>query len=201
MTESGHPVVFAAVEGMLDEVVLRRLLSDVGAEPAAVYGKQGKQHLHERMSDYNRAARHNRWIVLVDLDTDEDCAPLLRQHWLDHRAPGMCFRVAVHEVESWLLADRVAFSRFLGVPRARLPMMPDDELDPKRTIVGIARSSRYNAISEDMVPRHGSGRPVGPAYTSRLAEFATTSWRPTEAARNSNSLRRCLTRLHELISA
>jgi hypothetical protein len=197
MTESGL-VVFAAVEGMLDEIVLRRLLADVGVEPAAVYGKQGKQHLRERVPDYNHAARHSRWVVLVDLNTDEECAPLLREQWLADPAAGMCFRVAVHEVESWLIADRVALSRFLGVPRTRLPVMPDDELDPKRTIVSIARSSRYNGILEDMVPRPGSGRPVGPAYTSRLAEFASMNWRPEVAADASESLRRCLARLGEL---
>ncbi len=198
MMDPGHRVVFAAVEGMLDEVVLRRLLADIGVEPVAIYGKQGKQRLRERIADYNNAARNGRWIVLVDLDSDEDCAPLLCRHWLTRPAPGMYLRVAVREIESWLLADRVALSRFLGVPLARVPLIPDEELDPKRTIVDLARASRYGAISEDMVPRPGAGRDVGPAYTSRLAEFASAIWHPTEAAQNSDSLARCLRRLTEM---
>jgi transposase len=46
--------------------------------------------------------------------------------------------------------------------------------------------------------RHGSGRPVGPAYASRLIEFASSSWRPEVAAQRADSLRRtidCLRRL------
>jgi hypothetical protein len=140
-------------------------------------------------------------VVIVDLDTDEDCAPLLCRHWLARPAPGMCFRVAVREVESWLLADRAAFSRFMGVPQARIPLSPDTEPDPKRTIVDLARASRYGAISEDMVPRPGAGRDVGPAYTSRLAEFASANWRPEDAARNSDSLARCIRRLAEMAAA
>jgi len=201
MTEVGHSVVFAAVEGVLDEVVLRRLLADVGARPAAVYGKQGKQRLRERIGDYNNASRHGRWVVIVDLDTDDECAPSLRRHWLARPAPGMCFRVAVHEIESWLLADRAAFSRFMGIPLVRVPLRPDGEKDPKRAIVDLARASRYGAISEDMVPRPGACRDVGPAYTSRLAEFAGANWRPDEAARNSDSLARCIRRLAEMVAA
>jgi hypothetical protein len=53
-------------------------------------------------------------------------------------------------------------------------------------------------IREDMLPRRGSGRPIGPAYTSRMIEFVENNWRPEVAARSSDSLRRCLVRLREI---
>ena len=55
--ETSNPIAFtAAVEGSLDEVIVRRLISHVGATPAAIYGKQGKHHLLERLHSYNAAA-------------------------------------------------------------------------------------------------------------------------------------------------
>jgi hypothetical protein len=50
-----------------------------------------------------------------------------------------------------------------------------------------------------MIPREGSGRAVGPAYTSRLIEYVETAWRPREAAQRSESLRRALVCLERLV--
>jgi hypothetical protein len=112
----------------------------------------------------------------------------------------MCFRVAVREIEAWLLADRERLAAFLGVKSARLPANPEEEPDPKRIIVELAQQSRRREIREDMAPRPGSGRQIGPAYSSRLIEFVSGSggWRPEVAARSSDSLRRCLSCLRKL---
>jgi len=61
----------------------------------AVYGKNGKAHLRQRLNGYNQAAHFNPWLVLVDLDHEADCAPLFRAAWLPKPGPLMCFRVAV----------------------------------------------------------------------------------------------------------
>jgi len=190
--------ISGAVEGLLDEAVLRRLAAEVGAQVATIYGRQGKSHLRERLAGYNAAARLGPWVVLMDLDQDAECAPPLRSNWLPDPAPDMCFRVAVHEVEAWLLADRVAISALLGIPAARIPVNPDAEVNPKETMIRLARMSRHRGIVEDMVPRPGSGRAVGDAYTSRLVEFVQKRWRPRLAADCSDSLCRCLRRLEEL---
>ena len=70
--------VAAAVEGLVDEAVALRLIRHAGAEPGSVYGRSGKAQLRKQISGYNNAARHAPWLVLVDLDRDEDCAPPLR---------------------------------------------------------------------------------------------------------------------------
>jgi hypothetical protein len=59
----------------------------VGTQPGPVYGKNGKQHLHKRITGFNNAARYSPWIVLLDLDHDAECAPPLRSHWLPEAAP------------------------------------------------------------------------------------------------------------------
>ncbi len=202
MTASNPVVISGAVEGLVDEAVLQRLVEHVRATPGFVYGKNGKPLLRQRINGYNQAARLSPWIVLVDLNHDADCAPPLRASWLPNPAPGMCFRVAVREVEAWLFADRERLARFLGVSFSRIPQKPEVVDDPKRTMVEFAKHSRRREIREDMVPRPGSGRPVGPAYTSRLIEFAMDTrlgWRPAVAARHSDSLNRCLRCLRRLV--
>ena len=147
---------------------------------------------------YNNAARHAPWIVLVDLDSERNCAPPLQEAWLPHPAPHMCFRVAVRAVEAWLMADAERLAAFIGVARRRIPTDPEREERPKQAMVNLARFSRRRDVRQDMVPRDGSGRTVGPAYTSRLMDYASDRWRPDVAARRADSLRRAVGRLRRL---
>jgi hypothetical protein len=113
----------------------------------------------------------------------------------------MAFRIVVRAIEAWLLADRERVSLWLDVPLHRIPMQPERASDPKRTLVDLARRSRSRAVREDLVPRVGSGRRVGPLYSSRLIEFVQDrrrGWRPREAARSADSLDRCLRHLRRL---
>ena len=112
----------------------------------------------------------------------------------------MCFRVAVRQIEAWLLADSERLARFLSIAIARVPVDPEALDNPKETLVNLARHSRRRDIREDMVPRPRSGRSVGAAYTSRLIEFAETQWRPEIAAERADSLRRCRIRIERLIA-
>ncbi|HEY7320113.1 MAG TPA: hypothetical protein VIE89_21300, partial [Candidatus Binatia bacterium] len=68
---------------------------------------------------------------------DRLCAELCCM-WVPERAQNMCFRVAVREVEAWLLADRERISRFLSVPLSRIPTNPEGERDAKEVMVSLA---------------------------------------------------------------
>jgi len=192
-------IISAAVEGIVDEVVVRKLIVHAGGTAGDVYGKQGKAFLQRRMPGYNNAARHAPWIVLLDLNDDAECAPPLRKTWLPDPAPHLCFRVAVRAIEAWLLADREKLAEFLGLARRKLCYDPEALDNPKATMVDLARKSRRRDIQADMVPRPGSGRPVGPAYASRLIEFADRHWRPQVAAHHADSLMRAIRCLRRLI--
>jgi hypothetical protein len=187
--------VQGAVEGIVDEAVLRRLFAERGIAVGRVYGRGGKQQLLQRLASYNEAARFSPWVVLVDLDADFDCAPQALGHWLPTRAPRMHLRIAVRAIEAWLLADRSGIAKFLGVPMSRIPLHPDAEMNPKQAIVGLARRSRRPVIQADLAPRSGSGRAQGVAYASRMIEFATHHWNVDAAARRSESLDRALRRI------
>lgn len=190
------------VEGLTDEVVLHRLLAHTHLQPGTTYGKNGKAALLEKLPNYNRAAHHYPWIVVVDLDDDAECAPDYVVAILPQPAPQMCLRVVVRAIEAWLLADAERLAAFLDIPRNRVPTLPEAEADPKATLVRLARLSRSRAIIEDMTPREGSGAKVGPGYAGRLIEFVVGhhphAWRPDVAAERADSLGRCLKALRQL---
>lgn len=193
-------VISAAVEGVVDEAVAKTLIRDAGAGHGQIYGKKGKPHLRASIDGYNNAARFYPWFVLVDLDHDAACVPDFCRSWVTVKSTNLCFRVAVRAVESWLLADHEAIAKFFSVPQALVPTDPDSEANPKQALVNLAARSRRRSIREDMVPRAGSGRPVGPAYTSRLIEYVQSlSWRPAIAANRSQSLSRCRASLIRLV--
>jgi len=196
--------ISGAVEGLLDEAVLKRLIADVGGVPGPIYGKAGKDLLLRRLEGYNRAAERALWVVLVDLDQDAECAPPFRASCLPQPARGMCFRVAVREVEAWLMADRERLERFLAVPAGSIPREVENLVHPKDTLAQLAHQSRRSDVREDIAPRPGSGRRVGPAYSSRLMEFVADTaqgWRPETAAPFSESLASCLSCLRRLLQA
>ena len=191
-----EPVVISgAVEGFLDEAILKRLIIYAGARPGPVYGKKGKPHLLGKIGGYNQAAQFAPWAVLVDLDQDAACPPPMRGLWLPQPARNMCFRIVVREIEAWLFADRERLARFLAVSKNLIPTDPEAIVSPKEALAQLAQRSRRRDIREDIAPRPGSGRPVGPSYSSRLIQFvqdAQWGWRPEIATQSSASLTRCL---------
>jgi hypothetical protein len=194
-------VVSAAVEGDLDEVVLRKIADHVGISVGTVYGRKGKPHLLESIEGYNNAARFTPWVVVLDLDRDFECASEALKVWLPQRAEQMLFRVAVRAIEAWLLADRDHIAAILAISPKRIPTDPDSLDDPKRHLVDLARKSQRSEIISSIVPRDGSGRAVGPSYNAKMIDFvAAGHWRIEIARQNSSSLQRTMNRLQELAS-
>ena len=193
-------IISAAVEGLVDEAVVRSLIAQAGGQTGSVYGKNGKPELRQKIEGYANAARFAPWIVLVDLNGDADCAPSILSEWLPKPKPNLCFRVAVREVEAWLIADAATFSRFFGVKLNDIPSKPEELEHPKDRVVELARRSRKRAIRRDMVPRSGSGRRVGPAYASRLIEYIDEHWDPAAAAGRSESLGRAIACIEQLVA-
>ncbi len=194
-------VIDVACEGALDEVVARVLVGAVGADVGRVYVRGGRPALLKRLPAYNNAARRSPWLVLVDLDRDPACAPEALRRWLPRPAAGMCLRIAVRQVEAWLMGDRERIAEFLAVPVARVPADPESLDDPKRKLVDLARQSRRRAIRKEMVAPPGSGRTVGPGYNDRMTEYVEERWRPEVAARCCGSLSRALACVGRLAQA
>jgi hypothetical protein len=70
----------------------------------------GYGYLKKNIRAFNHAARGMPFLVLTDLNSTE-CPPTLIKKWLPYpKHPNLLFRVAVREVEAWLLAHRDAFA-------------------------------------------------------------------------------------------
>lgn len=189
-----NPEISGAVEGTVDDAVLRRLITEAGFVPATIYNTGGKANMRQRIRGFNSAARFSTWVVVADLDSDYPCPGRMVHDWLPKRSKNMYLRIAVHQVEAWLMGDRERFSRFLRIPVSRVPVNPDLIIDAKRLVVDLARQSRDSSIRGGIVPRAKSGRKVGPEYTALMVEFSQR-WNLVTASETSPSLGRALKRL------
>ncbi len=186
------------VEGDIDEAVARKLILYTGHEVGASYGKRGFSYIQNKIGSFNKSAIDICYFALVDfMDTNLPCPGAVLSTWLPHRSQKMLFRVAVREVESWLLADRDNLASFLNVSQTRMPADPENSDDPKRTLVNIARHSSTKSIRDSLVPDQGSTAQVGKLYNSEMSRFVNDHWRPEIARNNANSLEKCLHRLEE----
>jgi hypothetical protein len=186
-----------AIEDELSETVLRKLLDHINREyfVGTVYGRGGFGYLRRTVPGWNVGARGTPFVLLTDLDR-YPCAPALIQEWLTvPRHPNLLFRIAVREVEAWLLAGRVNIARFLSVPEATVPAVCDSLDDPKRQLVKLARRSRSREIRQRIAPRKRSTATQGPDYNGCLGEFVKHSWNVDVAGAASPSLARTLHRL------
>lgn len=169
--------VHLAVEDELSEAVLRRMLhhSNRGYHVGTTYRRGGFGYLRRTVRGWNRAAVGIPFIVLTDLD-QYACPGALIEEWLpEPRQSNLLFRVAVREVESWLIADAENLSKHLAVHRKWLPGHPDALPDPKAALVDAARRSRSSELRNRIVPRPGSTAKQGPDYNGCLVAFVLTT--------------------------
>lgn len=106
------------------------------------------------------------------------------------RHANLLLRVAVKEVEAWILGCRSAFAQFLGISDKLIPRQVDEIEDPKEFVVSLARRSRRRDVRVGITPAKGSTARVGPDYNGRMVEFVQEYWIPEIAEENSPSLRR-----------
>ena len=183
-----------AVEDRLSEVVLRRLLNYVSGRYAigTVYGKTGNGYLRRTINGWNNAARGTPFAVLTDLDSIV-CPKALIDDWLpNQQQSNLLLRVAVREVESWLLADAENLAKFLHIRKYLIPDNPDTLLNPKETLVNLARKSKLSEIRKRLVPEAGSTARQGRDHNGCLSTFIDDSWDIGAARTHSRSLHRTL---------
>ncbi|MGC8491145.1 MAG: hypothetical protein ACP5SH_05340 [Syntrophobacteraceae bacterium] len=191
-----------AVEDQLSEAVSRRILDVCGIEVSQVLGLRGKGYLEKSANGLNQAAKALPIFMLTDLDSPNQCPPGLVRAWIKGEKHSKFFlRVAVMEVESWIMADRAGLAQFLSIPVHRIPQDTDAIPYAKEFPVSLARLSRKTRLREDIVPQPGSTSKVGPLYNSSLAGFVSSSWNFRLAAHASVSLKRTLDRLRAFQNA
>ena len=170
-----------------DYIVLRPLVA------------RGVDNIRRSLPKYRNASRALAHIVVVDLD-DEPCAPALRAQWGLTTLPAqMLFRVAVREVEAWILADRTGFANFASILPSKVSQTPETLSDPKQTLINLVRSSRNRQLSREIVPKQGTSMSKGPLYNERLGKFVRDDWDVAAAMQAAPSLQRTVNRLQHFL--
>ena len=186
-----------AFEDELTELLALKILRTIPNEYATrtIYNRGGNGYLKKNINGFNNAASGVPYLVGTDLDR-YDCPPALISDWLAHpKYHNLLIRVAVHEAEAWVLADREGFASFLGISAAKIPEDVEALAKPKETLIQLARTSRKRNVRDDICPPPHSTSKVGPNYNARLGGFVSQSWNPTVARLKSPSLNRTINRL------
>jgi hypothetical protein len=162
-----------------------------------MFNTKGVTKLASAMPRYLNLAKHVMPVLCV-ADTDGKCVLALRKKWLaKSSADRLLLRFAVTEAESWVMADRLGFAEALAVPANKVPRHPDDEIDPKRSLLSLANESKKRLIRDELVSLTDRARP-GSGYNLHLCNFIRTRWDPLRASQHSPSLARALRSLETL---
>lgn len=192
------------VEDALSEAVAARLVEQYAGEAriARTIGLRGNQDLRRRLPSLNAIAFfEGPALVLTDLDRPETCPAELVSDWTRTitTAPNLLVRVAVLEIEAWLIADRANLARWLGIAESVVPRAPEEVDDPKGVLVQLARRSRNRTLRDRLVQDRGNGLFLpGPNYNIEMRDFVNNHWNPEAARLTAPSLSRAIRRVSNL---
>ena len=190
------------VEDDLSGVVAERLVGDYLAVAQVLEVFVAGGSIKGRIPGLNHRARFNGPVLaLADLDRPQGCpADLVRELAGGVMTePNFLIRIAVLEIESWILADRLAIARWMGVSANIVPRNPESLDDPKRTLVQLASRSRNRRLREGIGPVRVLGtHRTGPNYNAILGEFLAHHWNPETARHSAPSLDRAIVRIAEI---
>lgn len=194
------PGLVIATEDELSEAVALRLVAEVrpALQVTQKLRRNGFGYLRSKMANWCELARHQPIFLLTDLD-QVACPVEMLQQWRGTLKPpaDLLMRLAIREVEAWLLADHPAMRELLGV-RGRLPTDPEQLPDPKAALLQLAAKCAAREVRADLVPAKGSMASQGVGYNARLTQWVQTCWQPGRAAERAPSLAKTCIRLREL---
>ena len=158
------------------------------------YSEGGFGYIKKNIRGFNEAAKGCPFFILTDLDTI-DCAPSLITNWLkEPKHTNLILRIAVREVEAWLLADIEGFSKYTGISKVNFNNNPEEIADPKAELLQLIKRCRNRKIREDILPKNEFAT-IGPNYNGRLGEFVLKHWSINRAMQRSDSLKRAMQHL------
>ena len=127
--------------------------------------------------------------------------PELLREWLKHpKHRQFLLRVAVSEVEAWLLGDHEGLERFLGLRKVAALASPESVSDPKMELLKLASKARSRSLRDALVwqDRHSGRLFQGPDYNGSLGAFVLRHWDLARARRRCPSLERLFAALRRL---
>ena len=181
-----------ATEDELSEAIGLRLIAESPFHEADVLPlrRNGSGYLKSKVESWRQLAGQQVVLLLTDLD-QIDCPVALRNEWLGTRPvpDRLLLRIAVREIESWVLADHDAMRKLIG-DRGKLPPAPDELGDPKAFLLNLVRKYAPRDVKQDLLAERGAMASQGLGYNRRLVAWVKSDWSPDRAAARSPSLLR-----------
>ena len=181
-----------ATEDELSEAIGLRLIAESPFHEADVLPlrRNGSGYLKSKVESWRQLAGQQVVLLLTDLD-QIDCPVALRNEWLGTRPvpDRLLLRIAVREIESWVLADHDAMRKLIG-DRGKLPPAPDELGDPKAFLLNMVRKYAPRDVKQDLLAERGAMASQGLGYNRRLVAWVKSDWSPDRAAARSLSLLR-----------
>lgn len=139
-------------------------------------------------------------VFVTDLDTHA-CIHELAREWfpvtsLNELTDKFIFRIAVHEIESWIMSDGEGLARYLDISATNFPVCPDEIEDPKQYLLNVIRSKCRKKRFKEMLP--SGNQAVGVEYNPVLIDYVANKWNAENAAAHSPSLNRMIQRFIKL---
>ncbi len=191
-----------ATEDELSEAIALRLIAELRSPHCITHRlrRGGSGYLRSKMNNWRQMAEHQVMMVLTDLDR-ASCVVEFRDGWLASQSlpESLLLRVAVREVESWVLADHEAVRQLIG-SRGVLPVAPDEVPDPKQVLLRLAKHAPKE-VRQEMLKTINGQLSQGLGYNACLTHWVGTAWSPQRAAERSPSLARTRTRLATVVEA
>lgn len=191
--------ICVATEDVLSEAVALKLIGLTNGKlvVSQKLRKNGFGYLKSKFPNFCNLAKNMPVVLITDLDHCP-CAPSLIEKWKKEEALpyNLIFRVAIREIESWILADRDGFSDFLKISKSLIPIAPDQLSNPKATLLSLAQKAPRN-LKDGLVAKKGTLAIQGVEYNLILSHFVNQLWNPLKAADNSDSLNRAVKRIKE----
>ena len=181
-----------ATEDELSEAIGLRSIAESPFHEADVLPlrRNGSGYLKSKVESWRQLAGQQVVLLLTDLD-QIDCPVALRNEWLGTRPvpDRLLLRIAVREIESWVLADHDAMRKLIG-DRGKLPPAPDELGDPKAFLLNMVRKYAPRDVKQDLLAERGAMASQGLGYNRRLVAWVKSDWSPDRAAARSPSLLR-----------
>ena len=196
---------FAYVEDEPSQAVLTKIIEYVNSQstnrfvlhtdiPIITHGFGNLQIQAKKFLSAATKGEGIRSIFLADLDQKNSVQQIVNE-WFNIACPALLpekfiFRIAVHEIESWIIADINGIAKFLNVSTANFIIMPDDLEDPKQFLFNVIRSKCKSAKFRDMLPQKGQA--IGIEYNPQIVQFIKKNWNIQMALTKSPSLKRAV---------
>lgn len=186
----------------MTKAAARKIVSILGLQVGKTIIKKGITAIDKSMQQIISWSKREYVLLLVDFDRPSrkyPCPVARINGWFqDSPCPEKLFaRLAVNEVEAWLLADDDNMKKFLGVKSIKV-RNADDIANPKKYLIELA-SKRNKFFKIGFIKRGKDGIDRGVAYNKILSEWIESEWSPCNASLHSPSLKRAIKRLQDLI--